>query len=226
MMKSDTIARLEGLNRGMDIKPCGDSAFSRYGRVLDGFDFSGYAAAAGRLPAPGPGVTYVPSDGGLERLDVTTRLESEIFGEMPLQAGWCRGSNVSLPALEYHKSAEIVAAVTDILLVLGRAGDIDGMTYDTAGLRVFFLGAGGGVELHPLTLHFAPIQCGPDGFCAVIVLPRGTNLPLDSRPVDRAGEGRLLFQKNKWLIASPGSPQEERGAYPGLAGSFSPIRVP
>ena len=35
------------------------------------------------------------------------------FGGLPVQIGYCNGSNVKLNALEYHRSSEIDIAVTD-----------------------------------------------------------------------------------------------------------------
>ena len=54
------------------------------------------------------------------------------------------------------------------------------------------------VELYATTLHYAPCSVGDAGFRCGIVLPKDTNLPLDSR---HAGyEDALITAKNKWLI--------------------------
>ena len=111
-------------------------------------------------------------------------------------------------------------ALTDMILLLAHTDDIvDGhISYEL--VELFYVPAGKTVEIRPTTLHFAPVQVDESGFCVIVILPRGTNLPLDGGlPAGNAeGEGRLLFMKNKWLIASEGSPQAERGGYVGLDG--------
>ena len=59
------------------------------------------------------------------------------------------------------------------------------------------------------------------GFKNVVILPRGTNTPLNNGGADEAaiGEERLLLQRNKWVIAHPDrEPLIKQGAYPGLLG--------
>ena len=119
-------------------------------------------------------------------------------------------------ALEYHRSSEINVACTDLILLLGREQDIepDGR-YDTAKVMAFRVPAGTVIEVYATSLHYAP--CGIDGakFRCVVVLPRGTNLDLEHKPTGE-GEDRLLFARNKWLIAHPDAKIE--GAFNGLYG--------
>ena len=99
--------------------------------------------------------------------------------------------------------------------MLGRQQDIDpqARSYDTGKIELFYVPAGTAVELYATTLHFAP--CGIDGreFRCGVVLPRGTNEELPFAPA-QAGEDRLLFAVNKWLIAHPDAGIE--GAWNGL----------
>ena len=64
--------------------------------------------------------------------------EKKDFGGLPIQIGYCNGSNVKLNALEYHRSSEIDIAVTDLILLLGCQQDIKEDTYDTALVEAFF----------------------------------------------------------------------------------------
>ena len=120
-------------------------------------------------------------------------------------------------ALEYHKSSEWNLACTDLILILGREQDIDPETlcYDTSKLEAFLVPAGTAFETYATTLHYAPCGVEGAGFRLVVVLPRGTNLPLETVPA-REGIDRLLFCRNKWLLAHPEAQID--GAFNGLTG--------
>ncbi|MCD8007843.1 MAG: DUF4867 family protein, partial [Clostridiales bacterium] len=54
---------------------------------------------------------------------------------------------------------------------------------------------------------------------AIVILPRGTNTPLEEKTVTDDPESRLLLQTNKWVIAHPErEPLIRQGAFPGLLG--------
>ena len=69
------------------------------------------------------------------------------------------------------------------------------------------------------TLHYAPCHTEKTGhFKVAIVLPRGTNTEAPQIvPVSK--EDKLLWGRNKWLIAHPDSPEASEGAYVGLKGA-------
>jgi len=49
-------------------------------------------------------------------------------------------------------------------------------------------------------------------------LAKGTNTPIE-KPASITAEDRLLFMRNKWLLAHPERKQLiEKGAYPGIIG--------
>ena len=136
---------------------------------------------------------------------------------MPIQIGFCNGNNYKLNALEYHRSSEIDVAASDLILLLGWQQDIEeGYTYDTSKVEAFLLPKGVGVELYATTLHYAPCNSTEEGFRCAIVLPDGTNLPLDENHC-AGGEDALITAKNKWLIghAEGGLPE---GCHIGLKG--------
>ena len=54
-----------------------------------------------------------------------------------------------------------------------------------------------------------------EGFKSIVILPRGTNEPLETVP-EKTGEDALLMAKNKWLLAHPDAEME--GAHIGLKG--------
>lgn len=193
--------------------------FKKYGRVLDLNTDALVAAMTESTPLPSD-VVYVPSDATLESLDLAKQLETEVYGELPIQVGYCNGHNVMLNALEYHRSSEINIGATDAILMVGSQQDVtDDFTYDTSKVEAFFLPKGTAVEVYATTLHYAPCQTTEDGFRVCVVLPKGTNEELDEvhKKDVKEGEDALITAKNKWLIGhvEGGLPE---GSHIGLIG--------
>ena len=199
----------------MKIKKVTDPEFSRYGRVIDGYDFSKLIKAMEHTPLP-EDVIYEPSIEELEATDVAIDLKMRVYGELPIQIGYCNGHNKKLNAVEYHRSSEINVAVTDLVLLIGSQQDItDELTYDTSKIEAFLVPAGTGIEVYATTLHYAPCNVQDGGFQCVVVLPAGTNTDLTFETA-KTGEDSLLTAKNKWLIAHEDAAIE--GAVNGLRG--------
>lgn len=185
----------------MKILEVTDKAFRKYGRVITDIDFSELLEEMGNTPVP-EGVVYEPSVEGLEEVPVFWELQDKIYGELPIQVGYCNGHNRKLNALEYHRSSEIDIAVNDLVVMLGCQQDItDDFTYDTAKVEAFRIPAGTAVELYATTLHYAPCHIEEQGFRCVIVLPKDTNLELEED--HQGGEDSHLTAKNKWLLGHP-----------------------
>ncbi|MCI8710587.1 MAG: DUF4867 family protein [Dorea sp.] len=200
----------------MEIKKVTDDAFSAYGKVLEGYDFSELLEVMKDTPLPEDEVVYVPGVKAMEEATVSERLKKSAYGGLPIQVGYCNGHNLKLNALEYHRSSEVDIAASDLILLLGRQQDIqEDYTYDTAKVEGFFVPAKTAVELYATTLHYAPCQASEEGFRCVIVLPEGTNHELDFS-VASEGEEKLMTAKNKWLIAHEDA--KIGGAFCGLKG--------
>ena len=132
------------------------------------------------------------------------------------------GHNVLLNAVEYHRSSEINLAATDAVLILGSEADVtDDFTYETSKMEAFRIPAGTAVEVYATTLHYAPCHVDDAGFQVAVILPKGTNYPLDE--AHAGGEDALLTAKNKWLIghAEGGLPE---GSHIGLIGKNLNVR--
>ncbi len=200
----------------MEIKKVTDAAFRKYGKVVSDIDFSELVEALHtKTPLPDT-VVYELSVAELEKLPVFAKLQTKTYGEMPIQIGYCNGKNYLLNALEYHRSSEINVAGTDAILLVGYQQDITPeFTYDTSLVEAFFLPEGTAVELYATTLHYAPCSAQEGGFQVAIVLPKGTNLPLEES--HGGWEDKLIAAKNKWLIghAEGGLPE---GSHIGLIG--------
>ena len=208
----------------MEILKVTDPAFKSYGRVVDNIDFSALVEALKRTPVP-EDVVYEPSVASLEALPVLEALSRIAYGEMPIQIGYCNGHNVKLNALEYHRDSEINVAAWDTVLMLGLLTEVEeDHTYDTSKVKAFLVPAGTGVESEATTRHEAPGHAKEQGFQVAIVLPRGTNYPLNGKHA-AAGNGSegadnedaLLAAVNKWLIGHPEGGLAE-GSFLGLKG--------
>ncbi|MFR6273810.1 MAG: DUF4867 family protein [Blautia sp.] len=57
------------------------------------------------------------------------------------------------------------------------------------------------VEVYATTLHYAPCNAHENKFCTAVVLPKGTNTDAPTATGNNTGEDKLLFARNKWLIA-------------------------
>lgn len=202
----------------MRIWNVGDPKFCKYGRVVKGFDCSELVETMRKTPLTGD-VVYVAAEPVLESLPIFEELRNREFGGLPVELGYCNGSNTLLNAVEYHRSSEVDIAATDLILLVGSQQDIDPerCTYDTSLVEAFLVPKGTMVELYATTLHYAPCNAGPGGFRCAVVLPRGTNQPLKTAP-RQENEDRLLFAQNKWLIAHPDTDLGEQGAFVGLTG--------
>ncbi len=214
---------LERLNSVNDVKIYSvfDKEFNSYGRVLEGYDFSELVKyMEENTDIPENGNVYVPSVPEMERLPVKDEVQSVMFGEMPVQIGYCNGRNTTYNGFEYHKAPEINVAVTDFMLVLGHSYDIaEDNTYKTEQAQVFFVPKGTAIEMFGTTLHLSPLRVCDGGFKGIVILPKGTNTPLDKKCLSADRESQLLLLKNKWVIAHPDrEPLIKQGAFPGVIG--------
>lgn len=207
----------------MKVKQVTDTSFRKYGKILTGIDFSEIYNVLEEMDYP-EDVEYAASFGPLEEPEFRQKLSNTLYGELSVEIGYCSGHNKMLNALEYHRSSEANVAVTDIILLLGHQSDItEDFTYDTAQLEAFFVPVGTAVELYATTLHYVPIGTKENdyAFKMGVVLPFGTNFPLGvtlgaEAEKEKLPEEKLLFAKNKWLIAHEEGGEE--GAFIGLTG--------
>ena len=94
---------------------------------------------------------------------------------------------------------------------------IDGKL-DVSKVKAFKAPAGVLVECYATTLHYAPCSAKlGQGFRVLIGLPLNTNT--DYRPGGGANTmDKMLWARNKWLIAHPESSEAKNGAKVGLTG--------
>ncbi|MCQ2533343.1 MAG: DUF4867 family protein [Clostridia bacterium] len=196
--------------------------FKNYGRIISEHDFSDLIGALSKLPVSEDGVVYEPSVESLEASSDYKYLTDVTYGELPIEIGYCGGHNTMLNALEYHRSSEVNVFATDAILLLGLQQDITSdFKYDTSKVVAFKFKKGTVAEVYATTLHYAPCGVDGNGFMVGVVLPKGTNYPLDcvheAATNSNNDEDKLITAKNKWLICHPDAPSEA-GHFPGLFG--------
>lgn len=203
----------------LKIQKVTDEAFGTYGRIVTGYDTKELLKVlVDTTPAPADAVVYVPSDANLEATPAMKDFTLNCYGGMPIQIGYCNGTNTKLNCLEYHRDSEIDIAAEDCILLLARQQDCMGKILDTSKVEAFFCPAGTAVELYATTLHYAPCSAKKgDHFRVVIILPKGTNLEKPAITVRNDDDARL-FAANKWLIAHPEASEAGQGAVIGLTG--------
>lgn len=206
----------------MEIKKVTDPSFRKYGRVVQGIDFTDLVEAIKKETPLPDGVAYEPSIAALEATQAAKDLQRRTYGELPIEVGYCNGHNYKLNAIEYHRSSEINVAATDAVLIVGMQQDItDDFKYETAKMEAFLVEAGTAVEIYATTLHYAPCSADEGGFKVGIVLPAGTNYPLQEK--HEGWEDSLITAQNKWLIGHAEGGLDE-GAHIGLVGKNLDIR--
>ena len=197
--------------------------FKRYGRVLTGYDTKELLAKLDECtPLPADSVVYEPGESHLEALPIAKEFSTNAYGGMPVQVGYCNGYNTKLNCLEYHRGSELNIPSTDAILLVATVSDIKDWNIDTKKVEAFHVPAGTVVQVYETTLHYAPC-CNVDGktiapgFRVVIVLPKDTNTQKPDLAV-KDPEDKLLWAKNKWLLAHPDSSEAKSGAFVGISG--------
>ena len=213
---------IERLNQVNDVKIYSvfDDEFKPYGRIVKGYDFSEIVEyMKTSTPIPEQGNIYVASVPALESFAVKDEVESVLYGGMPVQIGYCNGRNSTYNGFEYHKGSEINIAVTPFMLVLGHVWEVEDNKFYVGGEKVFFVPEGTAIEMYETTLHLSPCKVTDEGFKGVVILPKGTNTPLENKHQNGDKESVLLLQRNKWVLSHKDrEPLMKQGAFPGLVG--------
>ena len=206
----------------MEIKKVTDPSFRKYGRVVEGIDFTDLVEAIKKETPLPDGVAYEPSIKALEETTAAKALQRRTYGELPIEVGYCNGHNYKLNAIEYHRRSELNVAATNAVLIVGMQQDItEDFKYETAKMEAFLVEAGTAVELYATTLHYAPCSADEGGFKVGIVLPAGTNYPLEES--HDGWEDSLITAQNKWLIGHAEGGLDA-GAHIGLVGKNLDVR--
>ena len=156
----------------MEIIDVRSDEFREYGEVLEGIDVSELLQVLDtESPCPDDGTVYVTSIPELEKLSVYSVISDHVYGGMPVEIGYCNGTNYKLNCLEWHRGSEVNVSSSSFVLLLAKIDEIIGGKLDTANVKAFRVPAGVPVLVYETTLHYAP--CGH--FRVIVALPKGTN---------------------------------------------------
>ncbi|MCR4742938.1 MAG: DUF4867 family protein [Treponema sp.] len=208
----------------MRIKSVFSHAFEKYGKVLTGYDVTDLLKKLDESTPKTEGATcYEPGDKNLEALPIAKELSENAYGGMPIQIGYCNGFNTKLNCLEYHRGSELNIPSNDIVLLLAPLQSVKNGKLNTSAVEAFYVPKGTIVQVYETTLHYAPCnavkngEVSKEGFRVVIVLPKDTNTE-KPKISEKNLEDKLLWARNKWLIAHPDSNEAKSGAFVGLSG--------
>lgn len=208
----------------MKIKSVFSKNFEKYGKVLTGYDVKDLLAKLDETTKkPEDAVIYEPGDAGLEALPVAKEFSVNAYGGMPIQVGYCNGNNTKLNCLEWHRGSELNIPSGDMVLLLASLQDVKNGILSTKKVEAFYVPAGTVVQVYETTLHYAPCNAvkngvvSKDGFRVIIVLPKDTNTEKPALEAKNL-EDKLLWARNKWLIAHKDTSEAKAGAFVGLMG--------
>ena len=202
----------------MKISSVFDDEFREYGRVITGYPMDELIESMRSIPLPETGTAYEPDIDVLKKCGVFPLFSRNLFGGQEIELGMCWGRNTKLNCLEYHRDSEFNVGSNDFILLLAKRCDIRDGKLDTKKVVAFFVPKRTLIEVFATTLHYAPCDAKSGGhFRVAVVLPKGTNTPKEDI-IEIDDEDRLLFARNKWLLAHEDAPEAAQGAYIGLTG--------
>ena len=214
---------LNELNKPLVIQSADSSSMKRYGRLIEGIDCEEmFSLSLKNVDLNGP--AYIRDLEGLRQFESFKSIKSSVYGDsISAQAGLCFGMNNKMNGMEYHEGSEIIVAVTDVILILGRSEDIIDLSWNSDHAECYYLPRGTVLELYSNTLHLAPCRVSSEPFCTIIILPEGTNKPLKNEKLKETDP--LYFMENKWLICHEESPAIARGGFKGISGKNIEIQT-
>jgi len=208
----------------LKIKSVFSHDFEKYGKVLTGYNVDELLSTLDKVSdKPMDAVIYVPGDPKLEALSIAKELSTNAYGGQEIQIGYCNGNNTKLNCLEYHRGSELNIFSNDAILLVASLKDVKKGHIHSDRVEAFRAPKGTIVQVYETTLHYAPCtdvvngKASDQGFRVIIVLPKGTNLEKpEINNIDF--EDKLLWARNKWLIAHPDTTEAKSGAFIGIDG--------
>ena len=220
----DRLSLLREKNPGLVIHTVDDKLFTRYARLVSSPVFRKIADHIDRTTIIPDRNTYVADIPELHTKEIDDAL-CAFYGGLVPQIGWCNGKNYSMNGSEYHKGPELTIAITDCLMWWMLPEDLVDFNHAASSrAEVFYIPKGCAFLLKPEILHLAPCKVDSAGYKTVIILPMGTNRPLDPdlKAKIRANgdpESKLLHMSNKYMITHKDwEPLVSQGVHVGLLG--------
>ncbi len=197
----------------MEIRSVSDKEFQKYGKLLSLNTAEIVSYLINHSIMPKEKNIYVRDETKMHSLNGIDEIREEVFGNGPMEVGYCNGYNSHLNCLEYHACPEVDIAGDDLVLLLARQEDLKEGKIHSEDIQAFLLKKGQAVMLFPYIFHFSPCKLSKNGFRCAILLSDGTNRDLETKPKDQK-----LWKENKWLFSHKDSLQAKTGAYIGIEG--------
>ena len=220
----DRLSLLRQKNPGLVIHTVDEKIFSRYARVVSSPVFEDIAAYIDRTTTVPERNTYVADIPELHTKENDEAL-CAFYGGLVPQIGYCNGPNFSMNGCEYPKGPALTIAITDCLMWWVLPEDlVDFDHVDSSKAEVFYIPKGCAFLLKPEILHLAPCKVDKNGYKTVIILPMGTNSPIDpdlkaSIKANGDPESGILHMSNKYMITHKDwQPLVSQGVHIGLLG--------
>lgn len=220
----DRLSLLRQKNPGLTIHTVDEEIFSRYARLVSSPAFEGIASYIDRTTVVPERNTYVADIPELHTRENDDAL-CAFYGGLVPQIGYCNGPNFSMNGSEYHKGPELTIAITDCLMWWMLPEDlVDFDHVDSSKAEVFYIPRGCAFLLKPEILHLAPCKVDQSGYKTVIILPMGTNMPIDPQlkaaiKANGDPESKILHMSNKYMITHKDwEPLVSQGVHIGLLG--------
>lgn len=148
------------------------------------------------ITLPHDRIEYVRSDERLNHHAAVSDIQRQIYGNMPVQAGYVCGINTTQDGFEYHQGSEVIIAASDFFLFLGKREFMQDDTFNGELAQPFFVPKKSVIELYSTTLHYCPISINAQPFSAAIILLDGTN-----EDIHDENKPAMLSKRNTWFIA-------------------------
>ena len=211
-------------NPGLVIHTVDEKLFSRYARLVSSPVFKGISEYIDCTTVIPERNTYVADIPELHTKENDAAL-CAFYGGLVPQIGYCNGPNYSMNGSEYHKGPELTIAITDCLMWWMLPEDlVDFDHVDSSKAEVFYIPRGCAFLLKPEILHLAPCKVDHNGYKTVIILPMGTNRPIDPQlkaaiKANGDPESKILHMSNKYMITHKDwEPLVSQGVHIGLLG--------
>ena len=224
------LEKLREKNPGLTIHTVDETLFSDYARIVTSPVFSSLSDYIDKNTVVTERNVYVADIPELHTAETDAAL-SVFFGGMKVQIGYCNGCNFSMNGVEYHKSPELTIAITDCLMWWTNPKYlVDFNHVDSSASDLFFIPAGCSFLLNPSVLHLAPCRVDSNGYKTVIILPFGTNMPIEDslKQSFRASgdpEASILHMTNKYMITHKDwEPLVKQNVHIGLTGQNRSVR--
>ncbi|GBG93695.1 hypothetical protein LFYK43_01540 [Ligilactobacillus salitolerans] len=213
-------------NSDYQIQAISAPSFSKYGKIYTDYDISEIVKYMDNNISIDPeNNVYVPSNAELEAIPAIQTIGTDIFADLPIEAGECTGQSLNFTAVEYHQGSELNIFLTDVVMVLGKRSILEenGTFNAKEEAELFYVPRGTVVEFYSDTLHYSPIKVDAAGFKIIVMLPAGSNQEL---PENFHSNNLRIVKRNKFQVVHESRKDKiAQGAQIGVTGDLIELKA-